>query len=267
MTRPLVRQFRQILLWPLQLMPIKESAQIQNHWEVLERPDRDNPWFEAPDAFDEESGQLQERQYAEFVTFLPYVQRMLYGEGKERGSTSTGESPIRVFRRADVRTVRVCFPGDEDAQVFEVARADLYFFHDIDVALLVVEIAAEDVPFALVQQALYRFGRSYPTFWTPQGLAGHCPVSVEWLDAEGTVLAGSDYEKRDKYLAYAGRYRSPCISAHWEFLLRPPVPLIGFPSPTRPSKSTRAGTVSIATGARRSPARPARACCAAVSPS
>jgi len=267
MTQPLVRQFRQILLWPLQLMPIKESAQIQNHWEVLERPDRDNPWFEAPDAFDEESGQLQERQYAEFVTFLPYVQRMLYGEGKERGSTSAGESPIRVFRRADVRTVRVCFPGDEDAQVFEVARADLYFFHDIDVALLVVEIAAEDVPFALVQQALYRFGRSYPTFWTPQGLAGHCPVSVEWLDAEGTVLAGSDYEKRDKYLAYAGRYRSPCISAHWEFLLRPPVPLIGFPSPTRPSKSTRAGTVSIATGARRSPARPARACCAAVSPS
>ena len=28
----LIRQFRQILIWPLQLMPIRESAQIQNHW-------------------------------------------------------------------------------------------------------------------------------------------------------------------------------------------------------------------------------------------
>ena len=29
-SQPMVRQFRQILLWPLQLMPLKEGAQIQN---------------------------------------------------------------------------------------------------------------------------------------------------------------------------------------------------------------------------------------------
>src|SRR5436190_455267 len=28
-----VRQFREILLWPLQLAPIREGAQIQEHWE------------------------------------------------------------------------------------------------------------------------------------------------------------------------------------------------------------------------------------------
>ncbi|MCG6861070.1 MAG: hypothetical protein LJE70_07310 [Chromatiaceae bacterium] len=33
----MVRHFRQILLWPLQLMPIHESAQIQKHWELLEQ--------------------------------------------------------------------------------------------------------------------------------------------------------------------------------------------------------------------------------------
>ena len=30
-----VRHFRQILLWPLQLMPLKEGTQVQRHWEVL----------------------------------------------------------------------------------------------------------------------------------------------------------------------------------------------------------------------------------------
>ena len=33
--------------------------------------------------------------------------------------------------------------------------------------------------------------------------------------------AHSDYEKRSKYLSFVGRFRSPCISSHWEFLLRP----------------------------------------------
>ena len=31
----LVRQFRQIVLWPLQLMPLHEGTQIQKHWELL----------------------------------------------------------------------------------------------------------------------------------------------------------------------------------------------------------------------------------------
>ena len=39
----LVRHFRQILLWPLQLMPIQENAQIQKHWEVLESAGRRTP--------------------------------------------------------------------------------------------------------------------------------------------------------------------------------------------------------------------------------
>ena len=33
---PLVRTFHQILLWPLQLLPLKEGSQIHQHWELLE---------------------------------------------------------------------------------------------------------------------------------------------------------------------------------------------------------------------------------------
>src|SRR5262249_16909453 len=135
-----IRQFRQILVWPLQLMPIKEGAQIQNHWELLECTD--TPWAEAGHGIGDEGGALTERQYAELGTLLPYVQRMLYGEGKGRGVAAGGESPIRIFRRSDVRAVRMVFPGrgEEGTRVLDVARVDLYFFYDLDVALMVVEI-------------------------------------------------------------------------------------------------------------------------------
>lgn len=216
-----VRQFRQILVWPLQLMPIREGAQIQNHWELLEQAGTENPWRARSHGFDADAGSLAEFEYAEFVTFLPYVQRMLYGEGKGRAA-SGGESPLRIFRRSDVSAVRMTFPGSADEPlVLDVARVELCFFYDLDVALVVVEIAAQDLAFGLVQEILYRFGRSYPTYWTPQGHGGHCLERVEWLDASGRALACSDFERRDKYLSYAHRYRSPCISTHWEYLLRP----------------------------------------------
>ena len=75
-----VRHFRQILLWPLQLMPVKAGAQIQRHWEYLDQAG-DNPWREVADEFTGDPSEFKERHYAEFVTFLPYVQRFLYGEG------------------------------------------------------------------------------------------------------------------------------------------------------------------------------------------
>src|SRR5512134_3862582 len=140
----LVRHFRQILLWPLQLMPLTERAQTQRHWEHLERAGGANPWAEVLDEFADPS-RFQERHYIEFVTFLPYVQRFLYGESG--GASGYGESPIRVFRRRDVAQVRMTY-RDGASQVFDVAHVDLYFFYDIDVVILVVEIFADDLPLA-----------------------------------------------------------------------------------------------------------------------
>src|SRR5205809_5036707 len=122
--------FRQILLWPLQLVPIREGAQIQEHWALLERAGGGNPWGEVRDAFSCDPTQFQQRHYSEFVTFLPYVRRFLYGEGKGRGSAGAIDSPIRVFRRNDIAAVRVTFlPPDVTPVTLGVAHIDLCFFY------------------------------------------------------------------------------------------------------------------------------------------
>jgi hypothetical protein len=218
----IVRHFRQILLWPVQLMPLDGATPIQKHWELLQTKQPDNPWLELVDEFTGDPRQFQERHYSEFVTFLPNVQLFLYGVGKGGDTGVQQESCIRVFRRRDVAKMRVTFPGPRDALLnFNVAHVDLYFFHDIDVAILVTEIYADDLPLSLAQDALFRLGRCYPTYWEPDGHGGHCPKYVEWLSAEGTVLAASDYENREKYLSFVCQYRSPSLASHWEFLLAP----------------------------------------------
>jgi CorA-like Mg2+ transporter protein len=218
-----LRHFRQILLWPLQLMPLRESSQIQNHWEVLEQRAPDNPWHEVDDEFTDGPAGFQERHYSEFVTFLPHVQRFLYGEGRA-GAAAPGESPIRVFRRSDIARVRCTYPDPASPpREFEVAHVDLYFFYDLDVVVLTVEIHASDLPLACAQETLFRLGRAYPVYWEADGHGGHCLKRAEWLSADGAVLATSDYEQREKFLAHVNRYRAPNLAAHWDYLLRPMV--------------------------------------------
>ena len=188
--RPHVRKFRQIVLWPVQLMPRHEGAAIQRHWEALSPLDHASAWKEVADEFTADPKQFSERHYKEFVTFLPYVQRFLYGAGGVHEQlTGFGESSVRVFRRKDVAQARVAFPNEAQPTVFEVVHADLYFFHDIDVAILAMEIAAEDLCLATALNAMYRFGRAYPTHWEASGRGGHCAERVEWLGRDGSVLA------------------------------------------------------------------------------
>jgi hypothetical protein len=98
---------------------------------------------------------------------------------------------------------------------------ELCFFHDIDIAILVTEICAEDLPLHTALDTLYRLGRAYPTHWEPSGRGGHCAERVDWLSADGAVLAVSDYENRNRYLSFVARHRVPCVAAHWEYLIRP----------------------------------------------
>ncbi len=219
-----VRRFRAILLWPVQLMPLKAGAQIQNHWEWL--GGAGCAWQELGDEFTQDPAEFRERHYGEFVAFLPHVQRFLYGEGTARGAGAAagggyGASPLRVFRRRDVAEMRAVLRRGEAAERFAVAHVDLYFFHDVDVAILAVEIVGAELPLDRVQDALFRLGRTYPSAWGPDGTAAQCPDRVEWIGADGTVLAVSDYERKDKYLSFVCRNRAPCIAAHWAFLLHP----------------------------------------------
>jgi hypothetical protein len=217
-----VRQFRQIVLWPLQLMPVRPGTAIQRHWEVLEGLAEQSPWREVADEFCEDPAEFQERHYKEFLTFLPYTQRFLYGSsvGQET-SRRDGEPSIHVWRRRDVAQVRITFRPGEAAWLFHVAHVDLHFFLDADIAILAFEMYANDVPLDVAQDTLFRFGRAYPAFWERDGAGGNCPHLVEWLAADGSVLAASDFGARAKYLQFVARHRTPCLAAHWEFLMQP----------------------------------------------
>ena len=222
-----VRQFRQIVLWPLQLMPIRgERTQIQRHWELLEQPGPGNPWHEVADEFTGDPGEFQERHYNEFTTFLPHVQRFLYGEGRSQrdrslGGADPGSSPMRVFRRDDVAAVRMTSCAGSVPLTLSIAHVDLYFFYDIDIVLLNVEVTGENLTLFEAEDTLYRFARAYPAAWQDDGEGLHCMHRVEWLAADGTVLATSDAAQREKFLTFVGQHRAARISSHWSFLLKP----------------------------------------------
>ena len=95
----------------------------------------------------------------------------------------------------------LCAKGDEPIEL-RIVHVDLYFFFDIDIVILALEVAADNLPLGVAQEALFRFGRAYPAYWEEDKRGGHCPWLVEWLCPKGEVLARSDYEKREKYLAF-----------------------------------------------------------------
>ena len=219
---PLVRHFRQILLWPLRVTPTHaDAARSAKYWELLETLDENCPWREVIDEFGDATN-FSERHYKEFITFLPYVQRFLYGEDTiGNGQAGYGKSPIRVFRRQDIARMRVQLDESSPVLEFEIAHVDLYFFFDIDITILAVEFFANDLPLLLAEDVMFRVGRAYPAFWEKNGHGGQCPHRVEWLSPAGETLAASDYEDREKDLQFTCRHRSPTISAHWEYLLLP----------------------------------------------
>jgi hypothetical protein len=221
-----VRHLRQVLLWPLRLIPqgvADDSEHRRAPWQLLRAMGEATPWREHVDEYSGGADGFQERHYNEFVTFLPYVQRFLYGEGRSRREAGTRAegSPMRVFRRRDIHAVRVVLrPGDAPLDL-RIVHVDLYFFYGVDIVLLNVEVAADELPLPVAQDLMYRFGRAYPAGWDVQGHATHCLAGVEWLDAQGQVLARSDAQQRDAFLAHVAEHRAPRISAHWDFLLEP----------------------------------------------
>jgi hypothetical protein len=217
-----VRHFRQIVVWPLQLMPVRPGQQVQRHWEQLDASGAASPWRKVDNVFGAGSNVFRERHYREFVTFLPYVQRLLYGAaaGQEAASVGVSQS-LHVYQRTDVARVRLVCQRGQDPLELAVGRVELYFFLDADIALLAFELHGDDVPLSIAQDVLFRFGRAYPGFWDAHGDGGNCPHSVEWLDEHGNALARADYEASSAYLDFVARHRTPRIAAHWEFLLRP----------------------------------------------
>jgi hypothetical protein len=225
-TAPVVRHLRQVLLWPLRLIPMAgadDRAARRPPWHWLREQGEASPWREQHDEYTGHAHHFHERHYNEFVAFLPYVQRFLYGEGRSQrqGDASSAGSPMRVFRRHDIAGLRVV-PRPGDAPItLQVVHVDLYFFFGVDVVLLNVEVAADEVPLAQAQELMYRFGRAYPAGWHADGRTQNSLAQCEWLDAQGRVLAASDARERDAFLAHVAEHRAPRIAEHWEFVMAP----------------------------------------------
>lgn len=214
---PLVRQFREILIWPLQLMPLGDGDRFRGHSELLSKA-KGSLWKLDPDNLETDSGQSSESRYAELVYFLPFVRRFLYGVDDR-----TGASPVHVFRREDVASVEITLTKGSEPLRLAVDRLRLYFF-EISIAILVVEISAEDLPLSKAQDVLDRFGRAYPPYWERSGAAGHCPARVAWKSADGKTLAVSDYDRREDYLEVVRTHRTPPVASHFAHLLSPLAP-------------------------------------------
>ncbi len=219
-----VRQFRQILLWPLQLIPLPEEES-RSHWQFFDDIRKGSPWQRIADEIGNESGVFQEIYYKEFSVFLPYVRRFLYGENRgpwiNGGEDHPGNAAVKIFRRRDVTTLKVVPRVGHPPVLLAVDSIDLFFFDDIDLVFLKVEVSGTDLPLATIQELLYRFGRAYPTGWNEDGLGIHNVPVAEWLGPSGESLMTSDFGDRSKFLTFTKQHRVPATAAHWSFLLLP----------------------------------------------
>jgi hypothetical protein len=224
MSEKIVREFNHALLWPITLQPLRREAGSNNvsYWDMLKR--RSGPWefVQDPLLIEDESCLAG---YEEFVYFLPYVQRFLYGVGDEgRGA----QSSLHTFQRHDLEEVHLRTEPNAAEITLQVKRARLYFFYDIDVALAVLEVAGENIPLDTAVEIMDRFGRPYPPAWETSGGGAHCLHSVEFWgrDAAGlpALLSKSDYEDREKYLELVRDQRQTPLSLHWEYFLSPLIP-------------------------------------------
>jgi hypothetical protein len=213
-----VREFRHILLWPLQLRRMARGGGFAHPWEALKA--NPGPWAHVKDNLlvDDETCASG---YREFVYFLPYVQRFLYGFGEADAKTP---SSLTVFRRDDIARVRIRLRHDAAPLEFEVARVRLMFFYDVDIALFAIELVAHDIALADAVETMDRFGRAYPPSWGSEGQAAHCTWQVEFLDREGRLISASDYGDREKYIELVRDVKQTPLSMHWEQLLKPLVP-------------------------------------------
>ncbi|HEX4763800.1 MAG TPA: CorA family divalent cation transporter [Usitatibacter sp.] len=221
MTAPqaaIVREFRHMLLWPLQLRRMAAGSGFKHPWDALAA--NPGPWQLVKDnlLIDDESCHLG---YREFVYFLPYVQRFLYGFGEADAKT---RSSLHIFKREDITHARVTLHEGSDPVDFDVSRLRLIFFYDVDIAVLAMEISAHDLPLAQAVETMDRFGRPYPPSWDGPTQAAHCIYKVELMDGSGHSMVVSDYGERDKYISRVRDIKQTPLSLHWEKILKPLVP-------------------------------------------
>ncbi len=218
----LVRDFREILIWPLQLRP----PTIKQGWfsKLIRQLVKSGNWTAREDLYDRNTTHQESTRYAELVYFHPFVQRFIYKKN----------TPVRLFVRDDINKVRAHVRYNdkkEDINIDKhleliVDRVHLYLFKDMEIAILTLEVSGTDIELIEAQIFLDQFRRAYPPYWD-NNRGGHCPVKVEWEDKSGHSLAVSDYNEKDKYLNFVNKHKQPLTARHWLYLLAPLKPYYG----------------------------------------
>ena len=115
MAEPTVKHFRLALLWPLRLLPAPGAAGPQQRpWQMLREPGEVSPWREVEHDYEREGSVFLERHYNEFVTFLPYVQQFLYGEGRSRRNGGDDDDVGRGFLKGEDAALELTLAGGVD---------------------------------------------------------------------------------------------------------------------------------------------------------
>ena len=183
-----VRHFRQILLWPLQLIPLQGrqsgtaalgSAQCRRRRQSVARGHR--RIRRRAGALSGTS--LQRTRHVPSVR--PTIPLWRWISPIRRATATRRCECSAATTSAGYASYRTPAPN---AVVLSIAHIDLYFFFDIDVTLLNVEVYANDLSLDVAQDILHRFGRAYPAGWDANGQGIHSMYDVEWLAPDGTVL-------------------------------------------------------------------------------
>lgn len=225
MEAPRVERLQQVLLWPLRLLRPPVPSATGKPWEWLQQQ-AGSPWREVVDEYTGDAAAFHERHYQEFLTFLPYVQRVLFGEGRASAQALNplGEPGLKTLRRQDVSAVEMQLAPDSPWLRLQVVHIDLVFFHDVDLVMLNLELQAAALELAQAQELLYRLGRAYPGGWDARGEPLHALHACRFLGPQGAVLAGDDTHESQRFIQHVQAHRAPRVAAHWAWLLQPLLP-------------------------------------------
>ncbi|MGH6816351.1 MAG: hypothetical protein ACREC6_11670 [Hyphomicrobiaceae bacterium] len=289
-----VDHFRQILIWPLalehpyfasfketdgQAIPWRRAEnivgrvaeEIRKRWEEASEKERTRHWSPIDDALryltpsaDKDAAAakpaaLGHQEYAEFVYFHSFVQRLLY---RKREAAGTDAVPFHLFERRDIAHAEVDVPFLDKSQdkprsgvlrfSCEAARLQLYLF-GAGVAVLAAEVEVKGVAFVCAEPAAAdrnrtltlhdvllfqdRFRRCYAPYWFGEDIPGQVPARVVWREKNGASVLDSTYgpedaqaefDKLDRGVTGSGQRFAP-IFRHWIDLL--PIRVCGYETP------------------------------------
>jgi len=214
----LLQHFRQILFWPLRLIPPdddKTKAYIEEKGfaeYVRGELSKTTDWCSQNDLYNRGTASDELTCYAEFVYFHPFIRRFLYGDPKNGNA-------LHIYQRTDVKTVQITLRNAQEF-TFNVDRIHLYLF-DLNVTLLVMEISSTNLTeLKDVENLLDQFRHAYPPYWDQNG-AGHSPQIVRFFDKKQHQLAQSEYNNQQSYLNSVEKHKTLPVAHHWEYLLKP----------------------------------------------